>query len=607
MKFDQVIELLDRVEISTDPRILDNLIDINKPIFLDTETTELYRGIRLVQLYQPHWDIPLVFDIRDCSLSAIYERLEGLKVVCHNISFDAACFENDLNIINGAFKNFDDTLLLAKLSLYRELDEFSLDKCFEYLCNYDVYGSVLMHFNTEGKKLTKSILQKSFVSTITRDGTTIDVTKVQLVYSALDVLLLPTLYERCLDKLEEDAKWSYELDKGFILNARKWERYGMPIIPSKLKEFKNETYKDIKHHELRIEELAPGLNVNSPLQVTKVLKTSSSDALTLKNLMLQGNELAGCIYHLRRLKKQMNFLERYSSQDHRIRGFFSPLNASGRVRCSGSDRVGYDNLMQIPKSLKHLFGFEAKDPRCLVYADFAQLELRTACVEHGDEVLYELFTRGKDLHTYVASQIYNIPEGEVTPDQRQMGKFCNFGLLYLGSPTMFRNLLIKMGDREPPSIEECDRIVKTWRSIYPGVHKWHQALFNKNRRGDMLNKTLMGRPFKAKLYTDLAGIQNQGLGSEVAKLTLHYLFKVHPNLKLLNFIHDSFILEAGDIDEGKALAQLLANTMVKAWGEIIKYTKLPNLPMPTTAHIFKEWEGESLWEYTTEGFVNDEI
>lgn len=600
-----IIDTLDRVSISsaTDFNTLTNNLDVSKPVFVDTETTRLYGGIRLVQLNQEHWSLPMVFDTKTTPLDELYAIIKDCHVVFHNISFDTACFENDLGLDSIAFKKFDDTLILAKLALFDELDSFSLDSCFELLCKTDIYEIVLKHFNTDHKKLTKSIMQKSFVSTKTRDGSSIEISKVQLAYSALDVLLLPNLYAKCKESFRAESQWIYDLDKLFIKYASKWSKFGIPINRELLEQERLEATETLVASQTRLNEIAgTEVNVNSNIQMKNVLGLHCTDKLTLKQEILKGNEKAKLVFEIRRLLKRLNFLDRYTSSTGRIRGYFAPLTASGRAMCSGSGLEGSDNIMQIPRNLKHLVGYPDNDERCIVYGDFAQLELRTACAEQGDEVLFKLFSEGKDLHRYAGSQIYNIPESEITPEQRTMAKFSNFCLLYLGSAKMFRAVVTEMGDREPPSEKECERIVKVWRSIYPQIAEWHKRLLNKFTRGDMINRTLNGRYFKAKLYTDLAAIQNQGLGAEVAKLTIHYLFKKKPDLKLLDFVHDSFIIDAKNLEEGKELAKLLGDTMVEAWVAITKNCKISNLAMPTEVGVYKQLEHNALYTYKNEGY-----
>lgn len=629
-----LLETLSSVSLSTD-KDLQSLLDFigakkNIIAFLDTETTRLYGGIRLVSLLLVDRDalssifclndifsdtntannrnaiFVKVFDIRDTSLMSLYNAIKDCHIVCHNISFDASCFATDLYLDSMPFSSFDDTLVMAKLWLYSKLDKFSLDKVAELVFGYDVYDTVFAHFNNNSK-VTKSMLQKSFVSTKTKDGSTIDVTDLQLAYSALDVLVLLPVYCYLMRAKNDDSDiaWNYELDKLFIQYAQTWQQRGIPIKRSALIAEKQVVENDLETKLQEFNKIAPNLNIKSSKQMQELLGTTT-DKLTLKNNILQGDKTSSLIYEIRRLYKKQNFLDRYNTK--RVKGFFAPLTASGRAMCSGDKTAGTadlktDNIMQIPRNLKHLIGFEDSSEKYLVYADFSQLELRTACAEQGDKVLYELFVEGKDLHKYAATQIYGIKESEVSKEQRVMAKFSNFCLLYLGSAKMFRAVVTEMGDREPPNQRECERIVRKWRSIYPGIAKWHSKLMLKFQRGMMIGRTLNGRKYKARVYTDLAAIQNQGLGAEVSKLTIHYLYKKEPNIPLINFIHDCFILEANSLDEAKKLAHLLADTMVEAWKQAIKNSLLPNLPMPTTAEVRKTLDesAETFYSYTNKG------
>lgn len=144
-----ILSTLSKVEISREEDLtsLATSLNTSEPLFMDTETTRLYGGIRLVQLYQIHWELPMVFDLSLTSLQNLYGIIKDCHVVFHNISFDTACFENDLGLETIAFRKFDDTLILAKLALFDKLESFSLDSCFELLCKTDIYELALNHFH----------------------------------------------------------------------------------------------------------------------------------------------------------------------------------------------------------------------------------------------------------------------------------------------------------------------------------------------------------------------------------------------------------------------------------------------------------------------------
>src|SRR6266852_3020727 len=48
----------------------------------------------------------------------------------------------------------------------------------------------------------------------------------------------------------------------------------------------------------------------------------------------------------------------------------------------------------------------------------------------GDASLEKAFSEGEDIHKATAAEIFGVPIGEVTPDQRRYIKAVNFGLIY---------------------------------------------------------------------------------------------------------------------------------------------------------------------------------
>jgi DNA polymerase-1 len=568
--------------------IIKNL-DTSQPLYCDTETNQFFSKIRLVQVFQEHWDEAQLFDIRDVNLRDVYEDMKQCTTVWHNYSYDGACFCNDLGIKENPFPFFEDTLILSKLTLYKYLESFSLDNCLEYVHGYDVYGA---------DEIEKKTMQKSFVSTKSKDMSKMDLTEKQLQYAANDVFYLPKLFHMVKHKTED---FVYQLDKTFLRTCLVWQQNGLPVDQKRLLQFKEDTQRAIDEQTVLLPE---GLNINSPKQVRIAIGSEQSDDLGLAILGAEGNEIAKAVREKRKMVKRMNFLDRYSFD--RVRGFFTPTAVSGRARCQGSSVKPYDgtdNLMQIPRELKGLFGFDEKDPRYLVYADFAQLELRTVCADSGDPVLEKLFKEDNDLHIYAATQIFNKKAEDITKQERFIAKMCNFSLLYLSGWKTFKNILVKLAGSAPAD-REIEQTVAKWRVLYPGIKAWHKKVSSQGggfgSKKPMFGSTLNGRNYKATKVTDLAGVQNQGLGAEVAKLAMHYFFKKEPDAKLLVFIHDSYVLEAKDLEEGKKLAHSLADSMVEAWFECTKNAKVKDLPIPTQALVGKNFgdiDGKGIYEY----------
>jgi DNA polymerase-1 len=66
----------------------------------------------------------------------------------------------------------------------------------------------------------------------------------------------------------------------------------------------------------------------------------------------------------------------------------------------------------------------------LISADYSQVELRLLAHLSGDPGLTQAFRDGQDVHTRTASEIFGVPEAEITRQQRSAAKAINFGLMY---------------------------------------------------------------------------------------------------------------------------------------------------------------------------------
>lgn len=171
---------------------------------------------------------------------------------------------------------------------------------------------------------------------------------------------------------------------------------------------------------------------------------------------------------------------------------------------------------------------------------------------------------------------------------------CNFNLLYGGSANMLRSIFIKDCDILLP-IEDVRLMKKKWHNLWPILTAWQERTTS-NWRSGKSQCTILGRNFKSKLYTDAMNLPIQGGSAEVAKLALHKMMKAIAaedqlkSVQLVNFIHDSFMFECPD-DKFvyTKLAELIATSMHDAWLELVKYTKIPDLPMPVDVLVGKNW------------------
>jgi DNA polymerase-1 len=66
----------------------------------------------------------------------------------------------------------------------------------------------------------------------------------------------------------------------------------------------------------------------------------------------------------------------------------------------------------------------------IVSADYSQIELRIMAHLSGDRSLIDAFAAGEDIHRHTASEVFGVPQSEVTSEHRRYAKVINFGLIY---------------------------------------------------------------------------------------------------------------------------------------------------------------------------------
>src|SRR6185503_5467907 len=85
--------------------------------------------------------------------------------------------------------------------------------------------------------------------------------------------------------------------------------------------------------------------------------------------------------------------------------------------------------------------FIASKDHKLVAFDYSQVELRIAAFLSGDEKLIDIFRKGEDVHTSVASFVFGVSHADVTSDMRRRAKVINFGIIYgMGVLALKQNL-----------------------------------------------------------------------------------------------------------------------------------------------------------------------
>jgi DNA polymerase I-like protein with 3'-5' exonuclease and polymerase domains len=524
-------------------QLLNNLPNLprDKTLFIDTETTDLYGDVVLLQLYQEDMQDVLIVNTKNIQKSTILQYLKSFRhIVGYNLLYDWEVLGATYDDVKE--RNFYDDLYLASKIMFHDQESFGL---------YDILNNVLkLDIKIDKKQIQKQGFGGLFF------------TKEQLEYASTDVLYLPKLYKAILN-----------LDNKFFTNNRV---YRMDLFVSKmmldvhrvgLKVNKQKLYERKAELENRLKSFNFSFNPLSSQQVTRVLGTSKADREVLQDLAYKGNGLAQQILEFRKISKLLNFIEKFNKD--RVYGKFNVVGAkSGRMTCSS------ENIQQIPRELRDIFGFTDDESKVYVVADFPQIELRLAGLIWQEESMIKAFKNDIDLHKYTASVIYNKDMEAVSKVERQISKSANFGLLYgMSGKTFARYVYVNSGIALSES--EGEYIKHKWLETYPLIAKKHMQVKDKLYHSLVYEgTTILGRRYRTHSFNEALNLQIQGSGAELLKQTLINLKLKYPSLSIANIIHDEIIIECYK-DEAEDIAKALKEEMENAWDFICDKAKIP--------------------------------
>jgi len=267
-----------------------------------------------------------------------------------------------------------------------------------------------------------------------------------------------------------------------------------------------------------------------------------------------------------RLRQTAEGLLKSISADGRIHTtFHQTIAATGRL--SSTD----PNLQNIPvrtaDGLRLREGFVVGDGyEALMTADYSQIEMRIMAHLSGDEGLIDAFNSGEDLHSYVASSVFETEE--ITPAQRSKIKAMSYGLAYgLSAFGLSRQLGIAR--------EEARELMDTYFERFGGVRDYLTGIVAHARRTGY-TETIMGR---RRYLPDLTSDNRQrrdmaermalnapiqGSAADIIKMamigTARALDESGLRSRMLLQVHDELVLEVAP-GEAEQVEQLVRREM----------------------------------------------
>ncbi|MCB9701690.1 MAG: DNA polymerase I [Myxococcales bacterium] len=293
-----------------------------------------------------------------------------------------------------------------------------------------------------------------------------------------------------------------ELEMPLAGVLRRIEERGILVDPKVLKAQSDDLAKEIDKLKAEIDKHAGyALNPDSPTQLQKLLfedlglpatrktKTGySTDAAVLEELSLYHPVVSQILEYRSLTKLKGTYLDTLPLA---INPHTGRLHTSFRQAVAQTGRLSSKdpNLQNIP--IRTELGrrireaFVAGEGKVLVTLDYSQIELRVLAHLSGDKNLSSAFRDGVDVHRRTASEVFEVPEAEVTSEQRRVAKAVNFGVIY--GQTAFglaRQLGIPRG--------KAGAYIKAYLAKLPGVTQYMDALIEIAKRHGYA-ETILGR------------------------------------------------------------------------------------------------------------------
>ena len=308
------------------------------------------------------------------------------------------------------------------------------------------------------------------------------------------------------------------LERPLVPVLARMEMAGIKVDRDTLSRMSNAFAQSMAGLEDEIQKLAGRpFNVGSPKQLGEILfdemglsggvkgKTGAygTGADVLEDLATE-HELPGKVLDWRQLAK-LKSTYTDALQDH-INPETGRVHTSYSIAGANTGRLASTdpNLQNIPvrteEGRRIREAFVAEKGKVLVSLDYSQIELRILAHVAGIDALKTAFREGHDIHAMTASEMFDVPLDQMTPDIRRQAKAINFGVIYgISGFGLARNLRIPR--------DQAQGFIDRYFERFPGIRAYmdNTVAFAKEHG---FVQTLFGR----KIHTPEISAKGPGAG-----------------------------------------------------------------------------------------------
>jgi DNA polymerase-1 len=230
--------------------------------------------------------------------------------------------------------------------------------------------------------------------------------------------------------------------------------------------------------------------------------------------------------------------------------FNQAVTATGRLSSTEPNLQNIPIRMEEGRRIRKVFK-PSEEGYLFLAADYSQIELRVLAHISGDEGFIQAFRDGQDIHAHTASEVFGVPEGEVSREMRAAAKAVNFGIVYgISSFGLARNLKITRS--------EAEKYITGYFRRYPGVKKYLDDIVAQARQQGYVTTLLNRRRYIPDIFSSNRSIRNfgertamntpiQGSAADIIKLAMVRVAACLRNegmkTRMILQVHDELICE----------------------------------------------------------------
>jgi DNA polymerase I len=226
--------------------------------------------------------------------------------------------------------------------------------------------------------------------------------------------------------------------------------------------------------------------------------------------------------------------------------------ATGRLSSSEPNLQNIPIRTDVGREIRQ--AFIAASGASLLSADYSQIELRILAHMSHDPALIRTFQQDEDVHTRTASEIFDLPPEEITPEMRRKAKAVNFGIIYgISAFGLAQDIGV--------SNAEAKRYIDSYFAQFPQVRAFLDRTIQDAKANGFVTTLFGRRRFIPELVSSIAAVRNfgertavntpiQGTAADLIKLAM---IRIQARLatqrlasKMILQVHDELVFEIPD-------------------------------------------------------------